>query len=166
MKKIVIVFMVLMFSSSIMVAKDSTNFKSISLGAGYMFGNQPNADFGTIELNLHELISDKFVVGINTLLSIPFDETSPEIGGFKASLGMFSFGDANSKFKTLISISSGFVGTTIDDPLFEDDTYYGNISTIDLNIFFSSLSLSLSAYTINTKNYYNSGGNIGLKYWF
>lgn len=165
MKKIVIVFLVF-FTFVSLNAKDSSEFKKTAAGVGFMFGNQPSTESVSLELKIHELLNDKFILGFDTFFGIPFDDTTPGLAAIKPSLGIFGFGDSKSNFKSIISVSSGIAVTTLESPLYEDETYYGTISTVDIHLIYKNYGLTLTGFTINTNNYYNSGGNIGLKFWF
>lgn len=165
MKKFVIAFLVL-FTFVSLNAQDSSEFKKTAAGVGFMFGNQPSTESVSLELKIHELLNDKFILGIDTFFGIPFDETTPGLAAIKPSLGIFGFANSKSNFKSIISISSGIAVTTLESALYEDQTYFGTLSTLDLHFIYKSIGLTLTGFSVNTGNYYNSGINVGLKYWF
>lgn len=164
--KYILIASLFLFSSINLFAKDTSEFKKTAAGVGFMFGNQPNSESFSVELKKHELLNDNFLIGFDTFISATFDDASAGIISVKPSVGFFAFGDSNSKFKTIISVSSGLAVTSYESTDFEDDQYFGTFSAIDLHLIYKSYGLTLTGYSVNTGNYYNSGGNIGIKYWF
>jgi hypothetical protein len=162
-KLIVVIYI---FLSAFFSELNAENFKTTSVGAGLMYGNQPETESFSLEIKKTELINRSLIVGFDTFISTSFEDNTAGIIAVKPNVGFFILGDKRSEFTILLSASSGLAVTSYESKALEDDSYFGTFSTLDLHFIYKSFGLTLTGFSVNTGNYYNSGLNVGLKFWF
>ncbi len=158
---------ILIFMSLELLGEEKSSDKNFAhpsisiIGLNYGFGQNDSQSNAGFDIQIKEQIKS-FVVGIDLdiIYGLNGEAKKYSFASFRPSIGVFLFGNSESNFKFLMSVSSGLGQTQRGE-----STYYGTVSTLGFDIVYKDFGIYLGNHFINTSIYSNSFNQIGLRYW-